>query len=235
MMLKKVIILFFCMAIVVFAAFPQEAETGELTIEEMYLMQDIELQIIRNQVLSNEREIKYLALQNIRAMLEGGKITEDNPSVLVLLDALAQEGLGRVITENGRIINNFPDVRREAVALLGEIGGEKAKATLKDVLMEDNEPMVLAEAVYALGKVGSDQGDQVIPIIGWVLKKETSKMNPDNNFAFSSLLAIEKIAAAGGDVSDPELINAILEVAAGNYIKAVRLKAIDVIYKLRKG
>lgn len=235
MILKKGIILLLFVFMVAFAAFPQESDVEELTIEEMYLMQDIELQIIRNQVLSNEREIKFLALQNIRAMLEEGKITEDNPAVFVLLDALAQEGLARRVTENGAVINNFPDIRREAVELLGELGGEKAKVTLKSVMMEDKEPMVLAEAVYALGKVGAEQGDQVVPVIAWVLKKETAKPTPDNNFAFSTLLAVEKLAASGGDVSDPDLINAILEVASGNYIKAVRLKAIDLIYKLRQG
>ncbi|WP_455381980.1 HEAT repeat domain-containing protein [Salinispira pacifica] len=205
----------------------------DVTIEQLYLSQDIELQILRSQATSNDRQVQMLALQTIRSMSQDGSI-QNNPGVGAVLQALATEGLQRQVREGNQIVNNYPDVRREACNLLGEMGGTAAKDTLLTVLLEDKEPMVVAEAVYALGKIGINDNNDVASHIAWVLNHETAKAAPDNNLAFACLLAVEKLSAKTGGVSDPEVINALLNVASGNYIRDVRLKAIDVIYKLRK-
>lgn len=205
----------------------------DVTIEQLYLSQDIELQILRSQATSNDRQVQMLALQTIRSMSQDGSI-QNNPGVTAVLDALATEGLQRQVREGNTVANNFPDVRREACNLLGDVGGNQAKDTLLTVLLEDKEPMVLAEAVYALGKIGLNDNNDVASHIAWVLNHETAKVSPDNNLAFACMLAVEKLSAKSGGISDPEVINALLNVASGNYIRDVRLKSIDVIYKLRK-
>lgn len=209
-------------------------EQRQYTIEELYLSQDIELQIIRSQALSENREMKLLALQSIRAMIQSGAVGEDNPSVAAVLQSLASEGTTRRVTSGGsRIVNYYPEVRREAAGLLGELGGERAKAALLTILRDDPEPMVLSEAVYALGMIGVNDNNDVTNNIARLLTRQTAQPAPDNNLAFASLLAIEKLAAAGGAISDPMIIDALLEVASGNYIREVRLKAVDVIARLR--
>ncbi len=204
----------------------------DVTIEQLYLSQDIELQILRSQATSNDRQIQMLALQSIRSMSQDG--SNNNPGVTAVLQALATEGLQRQVREGNIVANNFPDVRREACNLLGEVGGQAAKDTLLTVLLEDKEPMVLAEAAYALGKIGLNDNNDAASHIAWVLNHETAMAAPDNNLAFACMLAIEKLGSKNGGVSDPEVINSLLNVASGNYIRDVRLKAIDVIYKLRK-
>jgi hypothetical protein len=228
-----------CIALLVLAtavAFGQEEseETRPRTIEELYLSQDIELQIIRGQALSDDREMKLLALQNIRSMLEEGNVSEDNPSVFIVLEALAMEGTGRQVRSGGAVVNNFPEIRRSAAALLGEIGGEQARDVLLEMVLEDNEPMVISEAIYGLGQIGNNENNQVTNHIVHVLGRENARQTPDNNLAFASLLAIEKLVENGATVTDPEVINIILEVATGRYIRDVRLKAIDVFAALRR-
>lgn len=210
-----------------------ESERGEQTIEELYLSQDIELQIIRGQALSNDRELKFLALQSIRASVQDGSLTEDNPGLFIVLESLATEGTARQVRSEGAIINNYPEIRRQSAQLLGEIGGERSQQVLLTILQEDPEPMVLAEAVYALGTIGINDDNETLNNIVFMLRRENARETPDNNLAFASLLALEKIAAAQGGISDPETINVVLEVAAGSYVRDVRLKAIDVINKLR--
>jgi hypothetical protein len=211
-----------------------EGDSEPRTIEELYLSQDIELQIIRGQALSDDREMKLLALQNIRSMLEEGNVSGDNPSVFIVLEALAMEGTGRQVRSGGAVVNNFPEIRRSAASLLGEIGGERAKDVLLDMILEENEPMVQSEAIYSLGQIGLNDNNEVTNHIVFVLGKENAKQIPDNNLAFASLLAIERLVENGATITDPEVVNVILEVATGKYIRDVRLKAIDVFAAMRR-
>jgi HEAT repeat protein len=166
-------------------------------------------------------------------MVEEGSLSEDNPGLFTVLEALATEGTARQVRSGGAVINNYPDIRRQAAQLLGEVGSPRAREVLIDVLQEDPETMVLSEAVYALGVIGDNEDNRTIRHITRVLSVQNASEAPDNNLAYASLLAIEKIAQADGTISDPEAINAILGVAGGNYIQAVRLKAVDVLSNLR--
>jgi len=72
-----------------------DEQAADQTIEELYLSQDIELQIVRGQALSNDREMKLLALQTIRQMVQDGSLSEDNPGLFTVLESLATEGTAR--------------------------------------------------------------------------------------------------------------------------------------------
>lgn len=201
----------------------------EATIEELYL-QNIELRIIGEQAASADFEMKLLALANLQSMMDEGRLPEEAVKVL---DYLAMEGIGRVIREGRLQVNNFPEVRRRACTILGQLGGEEAKDTLVKVLLTDNEPMVRSEAVYALGLIGLNENNEVTKAISWmVLQQDTTR--PDNNFAFASLLALEKIASKNNGINDDEAFRAVVAIAQGNYIRDVKYKAREVLNSLRK-
>ncbi|MFP4384247.1 MAG: HEAT repeat domain-containing protein [Spirochaetia bacterium] len=237
---KIVMLIFLCLIIPLAAAAQEEEEEEEqdLTIEELYLSQNVELQILRGQALSDDRDMKLLALQSIRSMIEEGGLSSENPGVLTVLEALANEGTRRQVRSGVAVTNNYPMVRKEAANLLGQIGGERSRTILLDIMANDPEPMVLSEAIYSLGAIEIDDDadvGQMMATISWALNNQTEKATPDNNFAYATLLAVEKISQKIGGIQDPEVINALLGVASGNYIRTVRLKAIDVIYEMRKG
>ena len=211
----------------------QQGEQEPRTIEELYLSQDIELQIIRSQALSPDREMKLLALQSIRSMVEDGSLTEDNPGLFVVLESLALEGTGRTVRSEGRVVNNYPEIRRQAASVLGEVGGEEAREVLVSILREDPEPMVLSEAVYALGAGDMEVDERTLTYVVDVLQGSNTSETPDNNLAYATLLTLDKIAEKQGGISDPEILDAVLNVATGRYIRTVRLKALDTIDKLR--
>ncbi|MFP4484222.1 MAG: HEAT repeat domain-containing protein [Spirochaetaceae bacterium] len=211
----------------------QQEEREPRTIEDLYLSQDIELQIIRSQALSPDREMKILALQSIRSMVEDGSLTDANPGLFVVLESLALEGTGRTVRSEGRIINNYPEIRRQAAGVLGEVGGDEARDVLVSILREDPEPMVLSEAIYALGSGDIDVDERTLTYVVDVLEDSNTSESPDNNLAYATLLTLDKIAEKHGGLSDPEILDAVLNVATGRYIRTVRLKALDTIDKLR--
>jgi HEAT repeat protein len=220
--------------ILIFAMIAQIGYTQEreLTIEELYL-QNAEIRIIREQAVSQDRNMKLLALENIQEMLDDGKLSTGAPEAHFVLDYLAGEGLSHQVRENRRLVNYYPEVRRQAANLLGQLGGENAQTTLVMVLYDDIEPMVKAEAAYALGQLGTNEDNLASQAIANVILLEEYAL-PDNNLAFASLLAFEKLAVANSGLNDSAAFEAIIRIAQGNYIKKVRLKAVQVLDSLRR-
>lgn len=208
-----------------------EPEAAARTIEELYLSQDLELQIMRSQARANDREMKELALRSIRDMVESGQTPD---GVYVILESLAAEGVGRQVRSNGSIVNNFPEIRRQAAELLGQVGGEQAKDTLMTILRDDPETMVLAEAAYALGQIGLNENNEVSDYMVQTLLRENASPTPDNNLAFSLILSLERISAQNGGLPDPEVLNVLLETASSPYIRTVRRRAVEAIVNMRE-
>jgi len=204
---------------------------AERTIEELYLSQDIELQIMRSQALANDQELKRLALRNIRSMVENGNPSE---GMYIILESLATEGVAHQVRSEGAVINNFPEIRREASELLGRIGGEQAKNSLLRIIRDDPEPMVLAEAAYALGQIGINEDNQVSDYLAQTLIRENARAMPDNNLAFSLILSLERLSAKTGGLPDPEVLGALLEAASSPYIRTVRHRAVEAIVNMRE-
>ena len=209
----------------------QEVVQAEQTIEERYLNQDLELQIMRSQALANDREMKRLALQSIRSMVEDGI---QSAKVHAILNSLATEGVARQVRTNGAVINNFPEIRREATELLGRVGGEQAKNSLLRIVRDDPEPMVLAEAAYSLGKIGLNEDNQVSDYLTQTLIRENASATPDNNLAYSLIISLERLSEKNGGLPDPEVLGTLLETASSPYIRTVRRRAVEAIINMRE-
>jgi hypothetical protein len=212
-------------------AVAQAATGDDLTVEELYL-QNVEIGIIREQAVTTSRDSKLLALDNLQELVDEGKVDQNSAEALYLLDYLAMEGVDRVIRMDGRVINYFPMVRKQACNILGQVGGETAKDILLDSLSGEVEPMVMAEAAYALGEVGLDENGEVSRALAFELINQNVTA-PDDNFAFAVMLAYEKLAAANNGIREPSVYLSLIQVAEGNYIKPVRDKALQVMDGLR--
>ena len=205
------------------------------TIEDVFRRQAIEVQILRSQANSTDREAKLLALETIRKMYDAGDIQASEDIFAVVL-SLATEGTSNQVRSAGRVMNNFPIVRKEAAALLGDIGGPGAQEVLLEMIREDPEPMVLAEAIYALGKIGPTEADQVTTHIVYVLTRENAMIAPDNNLAMATLYALEKLFDQGMELDAAGLertVGLIIDISTNyRYITMVRDKAQDVLAQM---
>jgi len=112
-LLKRFSILVVTAVVAVSAVSAQtQSQSGrERTIEESYLQESIELMIIRETARADSRDQKLIALDYIRDAINRGN---KNDEIRQTLDYLSREGRNSVNRQNGRIINNFPDVRRQA-------------------------------------------------------------------------------------------------------------------------
>ncbi|MBN2875608.1 MAG: HEAT repeat domain-containing protein [Spirochaetales bacterium] len=213
-------------------AWSQAAAGTERTVEESYLQDSLENMIIREQAYAESRDMKMLAIQFAKNAVDEGRT---GPELQKSLEYLALETTMTIVRSGGvgRIINNFPDVRREACLLLGEFKTVEAKDALLKVALADNEPMVIAAAIRSIGKIGLMDGDDVTQTIASIVKR-FDVLFPDNTLAYESLIAIEALADANKGIKDPAVIATINLIAEGNYVKPVKDMAKEVKLKLMK-
>lgn len=204
----------------------------ELSVEESYLQESVELMVIREQTRAESRDMKLVALEYIGEAIEGGRAGAE---VQKALEYLALEGVVSQAREGGigRLTNNYPDVRAKAAKYLGDLGTEEAKKSLIRIVLAEPEPMVLTEAIKSLGKIGLNNNEETVTAISWIVTR-FDVLNPDNILALSALEAFEKIAERNGGIKDPAAIRTILRIAEGQYIRPVQNRAKEVLSNLRK-
>jgi hypothetical protein len=228
-LLKRFSILAITAVIVVSALSAQTNSGKETTIEESYLRESIELMIIRETARAESREQKLIALEYIRDAINRGN---KNDEIRQTLDYLSREGRNSVNRQNGRVINNFPDVRRQATKYLGQLGTEEAQRSLMDLTLYENEPMVIQEAIKSLGDIGFNENNETIAHIVWIVRK-FDNLNPDNLMAIATIDAFEKIAKKNNGLRSPEAYQILLRIADGNYVTPVKERAKQLMADLR--
>jgi hypothetical protein len=216
------------------AVFAQNSNSGdsnrEMSVEESYLQESVELMVIRETSRSDTRDQKLVALEYIGEAIDRGNNGEE---IRAALEYLSMEGVMNKARENGRLVNNFPDVRRQSAKYLGELGTPEAKNTLLKIVVADPEPMVLQEAVKSLAKIGLNDNDETLNAIAWTFTR-FDVTNPDNLLALSTVDAILSIAEKSGGIKDPNAVRTLIKIAEGPYIRPVQEKARFALDELRK-
>ncbi len=214
----------FCMNL--FAQQQQVTRKTETTVEEEYLS-NVEDVIIRELSQAEDRDNKFVSLQYIENALAAGRTS---PDIQTALESLAGEGITTQSRTNGRLMNNFPDVRTKACELLGQLPTEESKTTLVKIALADNEQMVVTAAIRTLGDIGINSNDEVVSTIAWAQKK-FAVLNPTSSLALEILFAYEKLAPTVQDKGP--MIQSISSIASNyTYATPVRTKALDLLKTL---
>lgn len=223
-----IVAVFLLLTLSVFAQ--EENDRGLMTIEELYLQDDVAIRVLRTQALSVEREHKLAALEQATDLVG----SMDDRALLAILRVLATDGSSWQVRVGGRRIYDYPDVRREAVRVIGEVGGRSAEVILREVIEFDRNPLVLSEAVYALQSTGISDDTGTATVLSNLMNRELALTNPDNNLMYASLLTLESLAGEGNEaLSNTSLINNLLRITTGPYTGIVRNKALDVLNAMR--
>jgi hypothetical protein len=219
-----VVVVFLCLFGMVYA---QSNNQEEVTVEQAYLS-SVEDIIVKELAASEGRDNKLVSLQYIESAIDrGGSVSADMQSALT---SLAGEGVFNVVRENGRMMNNYPDIRAKACELLGSVGGEEASANLVKIVLADNEPMVLSAAIKSLADIGINNNDEVVSTIAWTARK-FNIINPTSSLALDILNAYEKLAPTVENKN--EMVQSIASIATNYaYVTPVRNRAHEVLKKV---
>ena len=202
-------------------AFAQEKESS---VESEYL-NDVDGDIIMTLAESDEYDNKLVALQYLQAALDDGNTSD---AVIQALDRLAGDGLTTQNRTNGRLMNNFPEIRREACKLMAKVPTEHSKNMLVSIAVADNEPMVIAAAVKSLGEIGINENDEAVDAIAFA-NRRNQVLNPTSSLALEVLNAFEMLADK--TENKKTMIDTVARISTDyHYVTPVRQKA----YKLLK-
>jgi len=221
------------MAVVVLIISPATAQSqsnNEMTIEESYLQDALENMIIRESARTDSRASKLVALKYIGEAIEHGNTSSD---VHQSLEFLALEGTRSQARENGRLVNNYPDVRLQAAIYLGKLATEEAKSTLLEICAKEKEPMVLFETINSLGNIGGSEVNKTIDTIIWAVDAFNNTNKPDSRLAIATIIAFEKFAKKNSGLPS-DAIRLIIRISEnGSYEGVVRERARQFIADMR--
>ena len=200
-----------------------QQKQGEMSIEESFLQEPIEVQIIREQGASSGREPKMLALEFIEEYMGGGGAA--SPALNEILQDLSLQGtLNKERIAGG---NDFADVRWTAAEKLGDLSGEQAVHILRQLVLNENEPAVAVAAIQSLTKLKAydETTEQCVNICF----RKFDTLRPDDRLA---LTVIDYYAGAPSPKPRymGETINAVR--ISAKYQKPVRDRAASLLKNL---
>ena len=212
-----------CASTLVFAqsqSVQKKSSTSNETYVENEYLNDIDTEIIMGLAEADDLDNKLVALQYIQDAIDEGNTSA---GVIEALDKLSGEGVLSESRTNGRKVNNFPEVRRQACLLMSKVPTEHTKNQLISVAIADDEPMVIAAAVQSLAAIQPEEADEVIDAIAWANKRNQA-LNPTSSLAWEVVDAYEKLAPLASNRK--VMIESLTKIAAEyRYSTPVRQKA----------
>ena len=231
MKLSKKVLISSLLAFLVSSVFAQESQVKkqnnnkeeETSVESEYL-NDVDGDIIITLAESDDYDNKLVALQYLQSAIEDGN---ESDAIIQALDKLAGEGLTNQTRKNGRLTNNYPEIRRQACLLMAKVPTEHSKNTLVSIAVADNEPMVIAAAVKSLGEIGINENDEVIEAIAFG-NRRNQVLNPTSSLALEVLTAYETLADK--TENKKTMIDSIARISSDyHYVTPVRQKAFKLL------
>lgn len=223
--MKRTILVFIC-TILTLSVFNTFAITPE---EELLTRKEQKLKNYLTEIKAGDRTAKENILDEISKNFESEKYSEDDKKLIELVDFLMGEGSVRRQFENGRLINDFPEIRGKAVEIMARIGGSDAKFSLLNALNTETYSSVKAEICRALAKPNmSDDSGDILRALSYMYRTTN---RPDQSLVKALIEAVENIAK-GNSMNYSEAIYLLSEIQHGNYNKEIRMRALEAIETL---
>jgi len=168
-------------------------------------------------------------LSEVRVRVDRQSLGKSTWYIVRLLEKLAGTGLIDVDYRNQKVINDFPDLRAEAAAALGEIGSAASRWTLIHVVQAEQDPYALSAEITALGRLGFDgDGSSVRTITGAFVRAGASP--PNYRVAAATVEALNGIAASSGSMSQ-QAMETLFAISRGPYPEQIRSAALETLGK----
>jgi hypothetical protein len=159
----------------------------EVTVEDSYLQTTQNIMVIDEFSNSSDREHKMTAVRSIEELLKKGERPDEARAILA---RLSLEGTLNKDINNGRVMNNFPEVRERAARDLGDFPGPEAVKALGQIIINEKESAVLSAAIDSLTKLSAFD-NETLNIVQFILYQYNALAN-DSRLANSLLNYYDK-------------------------------------------
>ncbi len=150
------------------------------------------------------------------------------PFVNVILLQIARSGVSDVSLDQGRILNNWPDLRLRAYRLLAQTAETEDKKVLYSLIQREYEPMVQDEGILALAHSGLDPDGRVTRLL-----LQLQENRPEDAVLANTLLeSAQRLWSVSGPETPPELGNLVEKLYSGAYPKVLRVEAEKLFQKM---
>lgn len=223
--MKRTISVFIC-TLLTFSVFSAFATTPE---EELLTRKEQKLKNYLTEIKTGDRASKEAILDEILSNFDTEKYSEDDKKLVEVVDFLMGEGSIRKQFEDGRLINDFPEIRRKSVKVMAKIGGADARLSLLNALNTEPHSSVKAEICLALADPNmSDESGDILRALSYMYRTTN---RPDQNLVAALIDAVKNIAKSN-PMNYSEAIYLLSEIQHGNYNKDIRSRALEAIEAL---
>ncbi|MGA2642245.1 MAG: PQQ-binding-like beta-propeller repeat protein, partial [Spirochaetia bacterium] len=174
------------------------------------------------------REGIQLLLADIGGRISSRSLDKSTWYAVRMLENIVGTGLATRVRQNQKLINDFPDLRARAAALLGRVGSIASRSALLDAVDAETDGAALAAEIRALGAIASDgDGGSLRTIVRAFTRR--AGLPSDNRLEAAVADSIGHIAVYAGALGDPSAIATLLAISRGSYDPAVRSTAESVL------
>ena len=172
--------------------------------------------------------VEALAILESKLSLSRGRERRYPPFYRSLTIRIATEAVDRPMIREGRVMNDFPELRRQAIDLLAEEASYASRGALQQVVEQDWSADCRIAALRGLGRIGSDvDGSSTRIIAGVLLSDQLAGRQTD--LVRAGLETLGAILEYHGSAPDRRLYEASLEVYRHSQDRETRRRALKIL------
>jgi len=190
-------------------------QPDQITLEELFLgLQNIPIEYFEQMIIASNNHDALMMIVSILSQ-------NNDPQSISMLIRLIDPNYVQMV--NGTVINDWWDVKVEAIIALGKMKAKDAVPVLIKILQTSNDPIVKAYAAMALGQIGDKSAVDALLI---QIQIVMASWKSDN------LPLLYGLIVGLGDLGDPKAIPILLQISQGPYPAFIRQVAVASLKKV---
>lgn len=191
------------------------SQPEQVTLEELFLgLQNIPIEYFEEMIIAANNHDALMMIVSILSQ------NNDPQSISLLIRLIDPSYVQKV---NGVVVNDWWDVKVEAIIALGKMKAKDAVPILIKIMQTSTDPIVKAYAAMALGQIGDKSAVDVLLIqLQFVM----------NSWKSDNLPLLYGLIVGLGDLGDPRAIPMLLQISQGPYPAFIRQVAVTSLKKV---
>ena len=185
------------------------------------------------QVLLEEggRSQYQMLMEELKVRSEKNSAAKNYPSLLALLTKAAGVGVFNPVRRNGVYINDFPEIRAQAVELLGKYGTLASQQFLLELLDYEWDAQVQLQIIRAIGSLQSDLSGKVLKTLRSKVESKKVLITKNPLLTLEIIRSIKAVCIYSGTIG-ADAINSLMYIYRSDTPRSLRRLAIQTLRDL---